>query len=114
MFKVNSTADGSFVMPESPYSIVDKMVSLKNKGWTHQLIDFSKTRVTRSDIKTLISLINNHQPVQGASRFNWKDGFYDPEKIEAFQQSAARKEQEEKSGVKHSQKRSQKRKTGRR
>ena len=113
-FKVNSTPDGSFVMPESPYSIVDKMVSLKNKGWSRQLIDFSKTRVTRSDVKTLISLINNHQPVQGASRFNWKDGFYDPEKIEAFQQSAARKEQEEKSGVKHSQKRSPKRKTGRR
>ncbi|MCR5218580.1 peptidase U32 family protein [Treponema sp.] len=97
-FKVNSTSDGSFVMPEYPFSLVDKMVSLKNRGWTHQLIDFSRTKVTRSDIKNLMTLMNTHQPVQGGSRFNWKDGFYDPEKIEAYQQSAARREQEEKSG----------------
>ena len=39
-FKVNSTPDGSFVMPEYPFSLLDKMETLKSKGWTHQLIDF--------------------------------------------------------------------------
>ena len=32
-FKVNSTPDGSFVMPEYPFSLLDKMDALKNKGW---------------------------------------------------------------------------------
>lgn len=95
-FKVNSTPDGSFVMPEYPFSIIDKLVTLKNKGWTHQLIDFSKTKVSRSDLKTLTALINTHEPVQGASRFNWKDGFYDPEKIEAYQNMAERALEEQK------------------
>lgn len=94
-FKVNSTADGSFVMPELPFSIVDKMTSLKNKGWTHQLLDFSKTKVSKAEIRTLINMINTHSVIPGASRFNWKDGFYNPEKIEAYQKAAERKAEAE-------------------
>lgn len=89
-FKVNSTVDGSFVMPELPFSLLDKMNSLQSKGWTHQLIDFSKTRVLKSDVRDMMKVIQSHDVVQGASRFNWKDGFYDPEKIEAYQEKAAR------------------------
>ena len=89
-FKVNSTPDGSFVMPELPFSILDKMNTLKTKGWKRQLIDFSKTKVLKGDVRNMMSLIQNHEIVQGASRFNWKDGFYNPEKIEAFQLSAER------------------------
>ncbi|MBP5752483.1 MAG: U32 family peptidase, partial [Treponema sp.] len=83
-FKVNSTPDGSFVMPEYPFSLVDKMDSLSSKGWKRQLLDFSKTKVQKSDIKNIISMIQTRTGIEGASRFNWKDGFYNPEKIEAF------------------------------
>ena len=89
-FKVNSTVDGSFVMPELPFSLLDKMNSLHSKGFTHQLIDFSKTRVLKSDIRDMIKIIQSKDVVQGASRFNWKDGFYNPEKIEAYQEKAKR------------------------
>lgn len=89
-FKVNSTVDGSFVMPELPFSLLDKMNSLHSKGFTHQLIDFSKTRVLKSDIRDMIKIIQSKEVVQGASRFNWKDGFYNPEKIEAYQEKAKR------------------------
>lgn len=89
-FKVNSTADGSFVMPELPFSLLDKMNSLKTKGWKRQLIDFTKTRVLKNDVRNMMSLIQAHEVIPGASRFNWKDGFYDPEKIEAYQEKAAR------------------------
>lgn len=89
-FKVNSTPDGSFVMPELPFSLLDKMDTLKTKGWTHQLIDFSKTRILKSDIRNVLSIIRNRQFVDGASRFNWKDGFYSPEKIEAYKAAAER------------------------
>lgn len=89
-FKVNSTADGSFVMPEAPYSIIEKMEPLKSKGWKHLLIDFSKTKATKSDLKDLMALMQKREHVDGSTKFNWKDGFYDPEKIEAYQASNAR------------------------
>lgn len=99
-FKVNSTADGSFVMPEAPFSLLDKMDSLKTRGWKRQLIDFSKTRVLKGDIRNLLSIIQNHGFIEGASRFNWKDGFYNPEKMEAYQAANAKRELEEASGFK--------------
>ncbi|WP_318714237.1 peptidase U32 family protein [Treponema sp.] len=98
-FKVNSTDDGSFVMPEAPFSLLDKMDSLKTKGWKRQLIDFSKTKVTKGDIRGLLNLLQNHGYVDGCSRFNWKDGFYNPEKMEAYQAANARRELEEAEGI---------------
>ena len=83
-FKMNSTGDGSFVMPEAPFSILDKMNSLASKGWKRLLIDFSKTKVNRSDMKNILSLMQGKITLDGASRFNWKDGFYNPEKMEAY------------------------------
>lgn len=86
-FKVLSGPDGACTMPELPFSLVDKMDSLKSKGWKRQLIDFSRTKVTKTDIRNLLSIIQSREPIKGASRFNWKDGFYDPEKMEAYQEA---------------------------
>ena len=99
-FKVNSTPDGSFVMPEYPFSLLDKMETLKSKGWTHQLIDFSKTKILKSDIRNLVSIIQKHEFIEGASRFNWKNGFYNPEKMEAYQAAQARNAQASKDNKK--------------
>ncbi len=99
-FKVNSTADGSFVMPEMPFSIIEKLETISNKGFERHLLDFSKTRVLKGDMKNLLNLIYRHGHVDGSSRFNWKDGFYDPEKMEAYQAADARaaaRQEEEKS-----------------
>ena len=98
-FKVNSTVDGSFVMPELPCSLLDKMDSLKHKGWKRQLIDFSKTKVLKGDMKNLLSLIQSHEFISGSSRFNWKDGFYNPEKMEAYKAKAEREAKENASGA---------------
>lgn len=76
VFKVNSTPDGSFVMPESPFSIVDKIELLNKAGFKKILIDFTKTRVTRSQIKAIMTSMTKGQPLPDVSRFNWKDGFY--------------------------------------
>ena len=89
-FKVNSTSDGSFVMPEAPFSIIEKMEALKSKGWKHLLIDFSKTKTSKADLKDLMTIMNRRLHIEGSSKFNWKDGFYDPEKMEAYQASNAR------------------------
>ena len=99
-FKVNSTEDGSFVLPEYPFSILDKADSLKKEGWTHLLIDFSKTKVAKSNMRDLITILQNRTNVQGSSRFNWKDGFFSQEKMDAYKAAAEREKAKEKTSFK--------------
>lgn len=84
VFKVNSTKDGSFVMPESPFSILDKVSFLRNSGFKKLLIDFSKTKVNRSQIKAISTSLTKAVSLPEVSRFNWKDGFYNPQQIEEY------------------------------
>lgn len=71
-------------MPEEPFSIVDKVNFINQAGFKRVLIDFSKTKVNRSQIKAISTSMIKAQPLPDVSRFNWKDGFYSPEKIEEF------------------------------
>ncbi|MCR4579013.1 MAG: U32 family peptidase [Treponema sp.] len=90
IFKVNSTADGSFVMPEEPFCIIDKVKNITSAGFKRLLIDFSKTKVSRSQIKALTTSMAKGQPLPGISRFNWKDGFYSPQQMEEYKAAAER------------------------
>ncbi len=83
-FKVNSTPDGSFVMPENPFSIIDKVEFMYSAGVSHFLIDFSKTKISRSLFKQVSNAFYKHEVLPETSRFNWKDGFYSPELIEQY------------------------------
>ena len=89
-FKVNSTVDGSFVMPEIPFSIVDKVEFLNNAGFKRVLLDFSKTKVRKNEFKQVFSAMMKQQVLPETYRFNWKDGFYtvSPEEYKARQQKA--------------------------
>ena len=84
VFKVNSTVDGSFVMPEEPFCITDKVNFITSSGFKKLLIDFSKTKVSRSQIKAIVSSLAKGQPLQGVSHFNWKDGFYSQKQIDEY------------------------------
>ena len=90
VFKVNSTPDGSFVMPEQPFSILDKVNFITSSGFKKVLIDFSKTKVTRSQIKAITTSMAKSQPLPDISRFNWKDGFYNPQQLEEYKTAAER------------------------
>ncbi|MDE6705208.1 MAG: U32 family peptidase [Treponemataceae bacterium] len=89
-FKVNSTPDGSFVMPEAPFSIVDKIEMLDHEGFHRVLIDFSKTKVSRGELKLVKTAMLKKLPVPETSRFNWKDGFYSSERMEEYRASNER------------------------
>lgn len=93
VFKVNSTTDGSFVMPEEPFSIVDKVAYIRQAGFKKILVDFSKTRVSRSQIKAITTSMTKGQPLPGISRFNWKDGFYSPQQMEEYKAANERRAQ---------------------
>jgi len=90
VFKVNSTVDGSFVMPEEPFAITDKTDFITSSGFKRLLIDFSKTKVSRSQIKAITTSMIKGQPLPGVSRFNWKDGFYSPQQMEEYRLSNER------------------------
>ncbi len=89
-FKALSNPDGTVVMPENPFSIADKARQLKKDGIDRILIDFSRTKVTRQECKSVLAAITGGQAIPETSRFNWKDGFYNPEKMEAYKAAAER------------------------
>lgn len=89
-FKAISTEDGSYVMPEVPFSIVDKTDILYKNGFKRFLIDFSKTKISRSQLKSIQASLTKKQILPEVSRFNWKNGFYNPEQIEAYKSSNER------------------------
>ena len=90
VFKALSTEDGSFVTPEKPFSILDKSTFLKNAGFTHFLIDFSKTQVKKGTLRQLTKSFYKGEVLPDVSRFNWKDGFYSPEKMEEYRNANER------------------------
>lgn len=83
-FKALSTEDGSFVMPEKPFSLVDKIKFMEQAGFTHFLIDMSKTKVSKSEFRLIMKAVYKGEVLPDTSRFNWKDGFYNPDKIEEY------------------------------
>ena len=90
MFKVVSSDDGSFVMPELPFSLLDKTEFLSQAGFKKILVDFSKTKLTKGQIKNVSSSLFKKQPFPEVNRFNWKDGFYNPQQIEEYKASNER------------------------
>ena len=66
------------------YSITDKVNFITASGFKRLLIDFSKTKVSRSQIKAITASMLKGQPLPEVSRFNWKDGFYSPQQIEEY------------------------------
>lgn len=83
VFKALSTPDGSFVLPDNPFSILDRAKPLRDMGFTRLLVDLSKTNVKRNEFKQIMASFYTGKVLPETTRFNWKDGFYSPEKIEA-------------------------------
>lgn len=86
-FKVVSSMDGSVVMPELPFSILDKIDFLANAGFKKFLVDFSHIKLSKSQLKSVSASIFKKQPLPGVSRFNWKNGFYSAQQIEMHKAS---------------------------
>jgi putative protease len=75
-FSLLSDPGGSLVLPETPFSIVDKIPFLKEAGFGRFILDLSGPPLKKVDYRNLINAVKNSAPVSGTSRFNWKDGFY--------------------------------------
>ena len=77
-------------MPELPFSLLDKTEFLSQAGFKKILVDFSKTKLSKGQIKNVSSSLFKKQPFPEVNRFNWKNGFYDPLQIEEYKASNER------------------------
>ncbi|MBQ7612655.1 MAG: U32 family peptidase [Spirochaetaceae bacterium] len=84
MYRLLSTPSQSFVLPERPFSITEKIATLQKKGYQKFLLDFSHTSVKKSDYKIIFSACLNSEGLTDTSKFNWKEGFYNTEKVESM------------------------------
>jgi putative protease len=78
-FTLGSGPGGSLVLPEKPFSIVDKIPFLREAGFGRFILDLSGLPVKKTDYRDLIHAVKQGLPLPGVSRFNWKDGFYQTE-----------------------------------
>lgn len=87
IYRLLSTPSQSFVLPEKPFSITEKIASLKKSGYNRFLLDFSQTSIQKADYKIIFDAALNSQALPDTSKFNWKEGFYDTEKVERLKKT---------------------------
>jgi putative protease len=75
-FTLVSGPGGSLVLPEKPFSIIDKIPFLREAGFSRFILDLSGLSVKKADYRDLINAVKQVRPVPRTSRFNWKDGFF--------------------------------------
>jgi putative protease len=75
-FNLVNGLDASIVLPETPFSITDKIPFLQEAGFKRFIIDFSPLPLRKKFYKNIMDAANNALVLPGASRFNWKNGFF--------------------------------------
>jgi putative protease len=68
--------DGSLVIPEQPFSIVDKLPFLEEAGFRRFILDFSGPPLRKKDYRDIMTALKTGRPLPDTSRFIWKNGFY--------------------------------------
>ncbi len=77
-FRISGGDDGTVVLPEKPFSIVDKLPFLRESGFSRFIVDFSGVPLKKLDYRDVMSAVKESTPLPNTTRFNWKDGFYAP------------------------------------
>jgi putative protease len=75
-FSLFSSRDGSVVIPEKPFSIVDKIPFLEAAGFSRFVLDLCGPPLRKLDYKDLMRAVKSVVPLPNVVRFNWKNGFY--------------------------------------
>jgi putative protease len=75
-FSLASGPEGSLVLPEKPFSIIDKIPFLREAGFDRFILDLSGLPLKKVDYRDLTRAVKECAPLPGVVRFNWKDGFY--------------------------------------
>jgi putative protease len=71
--------DHSVVIPSRPSSLVDRIPLLQKEGIGKFLLDFSHVELTKQLYKQVMKAAEEGTVLPETGRFNWKDGFWQPE-----------------------------------
>ncbi len=82
VFRAISGEDGSFVVPDIPFSIIEKAAALDKAGFRRHIVDLSRSSIRKQDFRAVMDSYRKGAQLAEFSRFNWKDGFYDPDRME--------------------------------
>ena len=85
-FRAFSTPSASFVLSDKPFSVVDRHHALQHHQFSRFLLDFSHTTVERRAYRFILQSLRSGTPLPDSVRFNWKEGFYDPQRVEELKQ----------------------------
>ncbi|MDR1618421.1 MAG: U32 family peptidase, partial [Treponema sp.] len=79
-FSLYSGRESSLVLPRQPFSITDKLPFLSEAGFGRFILDLSAGTagppLKKQEYRDLSKAVKEAAPLPGASRFNWKNGFY--------------------------------------
>ena len=85
-FRAFSTPSASFVLADKPFSVIDRYHALQRRQFSRFLLDFSHTAIERRAYRFILQSLRNGTPLPDSVRFNWKEGFYDPQRVEELKQ----------------------------
>jgi putative protease len=71
-----SRTDGCVVYPREYFSITDKIPFLREAGFSRFILDLSSGPLKKAEYRNIMEAVNRATPIPGASRFNWKNGFF--------------------------------------
>jgi len=75
-FHIFANEEQTSIIPEIPFSIIDKIPQLQKNNFNKFIIDLSFMNISKNYYKTIMKAVDNREIIEKFSRFNWKDGFY--------------------------------------
>lgn len=78
-FQLIASKDGSIVVPQKPVCWTDKREFLEKSGFKRFILDFSYSGLKKPLYKQVMDAAKTGGILPGTGRFNWKDGFWNPE-----------------------------------
>jgi putative protease len=78
-YELVSSPDGSVVIPIKPFSLVDRIPFLRKDGAGKFILDFSFIDLKKQVYKRVVQAARDGIVLPDTGRFNWKDGFWNPE-----------------------------------
>ena len=78
-YELSSSGEGSVVTPMKPFSITDRIPFLQKDGVTRFILDFSSVKLSKPLYKQVMRAAQEGKLLPETGRFNWKEGFWNPE-----------------------------------
>lgn len=78
-YELVSSPEGSVVIPIKPFSLVDRIPFLRKDGVEKFILDFSFVDLKKQVYKRVVGAARDGLVLPDAGRFNWKDGFWNPD-----------------------------------